>query len=136
MTQVPLSSEAWVRIPVRAVLFCSLEMTNAVLLLVLIGIPGAGKSSLLQHLTNQLNNRIDVVSISLDDMVQFPTLDWNSRHAFARLQVRNLIQKAIQSKDRKTLIIIDDNHYYRSMRYSYFKIAKICELFFVVLDSH
>ncbi|XP_026479623.1 L-seryl-tRNA(Sec) kinase [Ctenocephalides felis] len=124
----------------------------------LIGIPGAGKTTLSEYLVENLRNnfQINVIHINYDILIQkvkaedqFSNEPYNKirneisqtiHHLvdFLHNKAQNVltnIQKFILSNIKYTLvnnviIIIDDNSYYRSMRYKYFQICRCSEISF------
>jgi adenylate kinase family enzyme len=76
------------------------------------GLPGAGKSSLVKQ-------AVDWECIELDTYTQFGH-QLSKRHAWAK-------EKAEEIVKRRGKCIVDDNHYYSSMRHAYYKLAKKCK---------
>lgn len=132
---------------------------NKVCLNVLVGIPGAGKTTYCQRIQEYLNlasSSLKVVHICFDDFIKFDaTIDLeNSTFKCKRKLLLEQLEQLIQClKDSsitqleqlnksliqefnckfpiempqspsKYLILVDDNMYYRSMRYQVFQIAR------------
>ncbi len=87
---------------------------------VLLGVPGSGKSNLARNLLQSMH--IDAEWIELDQVVQFgmDKQSWKLRHHWARNRAEEIVAQG------NYWAIVDDNHYYTSMRYAYYKIAKKC----------
>ncbi|KAL7642517.1 UNVERIFIED_CONTAM: hypothetical protein RMT77_007078 [Armadillidium vulgare] len=112
--------------------------TNCVICL-FIGLPGSGKTTLCNKLTTYLNN-CDVNSkvinfefdsfINLEEQSKLVTVTKNDReekifktlrNEFAR-EIENTIEN-IKNNLIKYVILVDDNFYYKSMRYKFYQMA-------------
>jgi len=109
------------------------EMANSnVCIVVLVGLPASGKSSLALKLTNVLRDRGSLVDcIVYDDIVplakQAEIASCLSRETTKenRLLMRNRVQSLLSESSElaNRVVIVDDNNYYRSMRYEYYQLA-------------
>ena len=105
---------------------------KSVCVVVLVGLPGSGKTSLTVQLKDVLVKRdsVHVSCFSFDDILP---LDLQASIALStveettkeyRMLMRRQIESCVESFQEGTLIIIiDDNNYYRSMRYTYYQLA-------------
>jgi hypothetical protein len=126
------------------------------MVLVLCGLPGAGKSTLARRLMQRSGGgHLEVHHLSFDDIFfgdessadveQFDASKWRLSREQALLQVEHLIQDSLQPDGLSPytpslcdgtptlsalagnrLIVVDDNMHYRSMRRQCFQVAKKC----------
>lgn len=123
------------------------------MVLVLCGLPGAGKTTLARRLARASATRdgeqpVEVHHISFDDAyfcdgivaasgevvavaVDFEADRWRRSRALALLEVERRIDESRQTNNtggacasRRQLIVVDDNMYYRSMRHQCYLLAK------------
>ena len=134
----------------------SSESTSCII--VLCGLPGAGKTTLAQSLlTRSTDDELKIQVVSFDKMwhseaktggkAQDPTVDfdpsvWKSARDKSLQQIAECIDQseAQKPKRHKFAIIADDNMYYRSMRHRLFKFARTSMFHFhcvcCVCDEH
>lgn len=116
-------------------------------LVCLIGLPGAGKSQLCSELANMLAD-CSVLHVEYDRLVQVKTdSSWKS----TRIELLNYLRQFFQLKtidfgmsplgtklhqlissanldcNGNLVVLLDDNMYLRSMRYSAYQLARDCE---------
>lgn len=105
------------------------------MILILIGLPGSGKSKFAKCLKRISNG----VVYSFDDYMQqnfkgirYDNVPWK----MARKQFETRIQRDVCENSNK-VYIIDDNHYYNSMRKAYRELARQCQIGYlqIVLDT-
>ena len=99
-------------------------------IVLLIGVPGSGKTTFSGHLSRSLKN---VQEVCLDNLLPLteqqrlsmsPEDDENFRKSRKEVMFQTL-EKIIKSDlEKEKVIVIDDNNYYSSMRYDYFRIAR------------
>lgn len=104
---------------------------NKVSLVCLIGIPASGKTVLSKELKSMLESNegynFYVEIVCFDDFEGFNNAEgnWKCKRKSVFEEVENIIDFSKTSAIKKNMIIIlDDNMYYRSMRYDYVKLAK------------
>lgn len=98
-------------------------MSN-ICLLVLIGLPGAGKSYFCKYLQHCATSEIDITHVSFD---QIENEIGRNTYKGLRINIQDRIVTLLQNKTKdkaKSIVLIDDNMYYRSMRRSYYNLAK------------
>lgn len=106
-------------------------MSN-ICLVILVGIPGAGKTVLSKYISEKLlDEKTKIFNISYDDYESkegYKTELYKSFRTNIYKEVETLLKKLNDcnnlSKDSKFIVVIDDNMYYRSMRRCYFNLAK------------
>ncbi|XP_075226408.1 phosphoseryl tRNA kinase [Lycorma delicatula] len=140
----------------------NLKNNKNICLILLIGIPGCGKTYLTNFLVNHLSknmfssnskyfSNLCVIPVSYDDYISYHTdsnvMSWKQRRTDVFIGVEEFIlyfkgyKNSLNSKlyvnnnyctDNKDnmFIIIDDNMYYKSMRYEYYKLARKYEISF------
>ena len=98
----------------------------SVCLMCLIGLPASGKSTLVGQLVKHFGDKvgIKVVPIHYDDKIEWTQSNstWRDQRKSVLSQVDNLLRN--KSEEATRLVILDDNMYYRSMRYEYYQLAK------------
>lgn len=108
-------------------------------LLVLIGLPGSGKTSLATELLKCWPD-LNPVLFSFDQLVplekQLELVSSNSWKNERREFVAKVEQHLLLNSNKK-LVIIDDNNYYKSMRYEFYQLARkhsvgFCQIFMQV----
>ncbi|RZF34878.1 hypothetical protein LSTR_LSTR012875 [Laodelphax striatellus] len=130
------------------------EDGNKICILLMIGLPGSGKTYLTNFLINHfknsnLNFKCRVLPFSYDELM--PNLEASScenvkdkrkqilntvQDVIEKIKIRNNVESATvdnrppKSSNIPTLLVIDDNMYYRSMRYEYFKLSKLMKVGF------
>lgn len=133
-------------------------------ILVLMGLPGSGKTTLAQKLKICLKEKFQVILVCYDDLI--PLADqahlalnsddkaWkearksivNGVHALINpdesglspSEIQEFKAKVLFSEDipesaKDTLVIVDDNNYYASMRYEYYQVARFNQIGFCQL---
>lgn len=98
-------------------------MSN-ICLLVLIGLPGAGKSYFCKYLQQCAKSEIDITHVSFD---QIENEIGRNTYKGLRTNIQDRIITLLQKKMKdnvKSIVLLDDNMYYRSMRRSYYNLAK------------
>lgn len=108
-------------------------MSSNVCVVVFFGGPATGKTSFLKFLLEN-SSKFDFLLkyFSYDDFIKidenFKEFLESENFKEARKSVLNeiefCIEKCLQNKSEKYLIIIDDNNYYKSMRYEFYKSSK------------
>ncbi|KAF2903470.1 hypothetical protein ILUMI_02704 [Ignelater luminosus] len=109
---------------------------SKICLVVLMGLPGAGKTSLCNQLIKSLesNESYKTYTIEFDMLMQIT--DENC-YKELRKQVYASTEHIVESinsllnEQNKYVIFIDDNMYYKSMRYEYYKLARKYETSFL-----
>lgn len=120
------------------------------ILLVLIGLPGSGKTTLAKTLSNSFNNNSKhnyyFVHVCYDELLsnsnQYLESEWKSARSEVAVKIENLIKafksrskelcpneftkdfEAILSSNTNIVVIADDNMYFKSMRYTLYQIAR------------
>lgn len=141
-----------------------MSQNNEICIVVLIGLPGSGKSTFCQLYKKHLETEpVNVVHVSYDDIIPLEKQaematgqeedggKWKKErenivtavekfihHLKAEDDQTNLdCQLKKQFKDvvkgKRTLVLIDDNNYLRSMRYYYHQVARKCQVGFCQL---
>lgn len=103
-------------------------------LIILIGIPGAGKTTFCKNLALQLDKKeFQLYVVSYDDIRNDGNLKrYKEFRNIAQMTAKEKIQLITKEKSTfKHLVIIDDNMYYKSMRYEYYKLARQYEISFL-----
>uniref|UniRef100_A0A0A9XV27 L-seryl-tRNA(Sec) kinase n=1 Tax=Lygus hesperus TaxID=30085 RepID=A0A0A9XV27_LYGHE len=99
----------------------------AVSLLCLVGIPGSGKTTVARAIENYVKGRSgNVVVIEYDSHIDnnvFARGEWKDSRIHLLGKVEKIAEELTKT-ERKSVVILDDNFYYRSMRYDVYKIAK------------
>jgi len=102
-------------------------------ILVLLGLPGSGKTTLARKLTTFLSEghrNVSVNCVSYDDLVPLQvqaeiaraTSDQTTKSC--RSSMKDSVESFLCSvKESPCVVIVDDNNYYRSMRYEYYQLA-------------
>lgn len=102
-------------------------------IVVLIGLPAAGKTTFSQKIVKRLSSNSKCHTINYDALIKNHTKD---HYKQSRKSVLDSVESLIMGLRSKTapckqLIIVDDNMYYRSMRHEYYKLAKSFQLSFL-----
>ena len=103
------------------------------ILVVLLGLPASGKSWLAEKLCSFLSENNCVVNcvhyddiVSLEEQAKIALSSTSERtkkyRRDMRVQVESILTK-FKSSSTKSVVIVDDNNYYRSMRYEYYQLA-------------
>jgi len=119
-------------------------------IVVLMGLPGSGKTTFAQVLSDEFGSKDQrlVKTVSFDNVLPLAeqkalaegtTLgdgDWKRARQDMRDRVRRIFD---QSGDSDVITLVDDNNYYRSMRYEYYQLAKeldlgFCQIYLQVSD--
>ena len=88
-------------------------------LVILLGLPGSGKSSFAKMLNERLENS------KIFEFDQFVPLEKQIDNMKAdRKKLLENVDREIEKSEQTLVFIIDDNNYYTSMRYEYFQLAK------------
>ena len=102
---------------------------------VLFGLPGSGKTTLASNLTSFFSEKDCVVKcVSFDELVplekQAQIANSSSSDNFGetrsfRASMKELVESFLLSNESSAIrvVIVDDNNYYRSMRYEYYQLA-------------
>jgi len=107
------------------------DLPTSPFVVVLCGLPGSGKTSLAMEITSSLKNfNFDTNHICFDQIEQslgnteinWDVNIWRTTREKVYEQVKELL---VENGQKARVIILDDNMYYRSMRYTYYKLAKI-----------
>lgn len=97
-------------------------------LLLLVGIPGSGKTTLACYLERTFARELPVVVISYDaietELTQDKSWDRSVWHDVRKIVYDKCVAFLENYQSKKSILILDDNMYYRSMRYLYFKLAR------------
>ncbi|TRY73492.1 hypothetical protein TCAL_13419 [Tigriopus californicus] len=124
-------------------------------ILVLLGLPGSGKTTLAQNMRVHLKEKFKVILVSYDDLIPLAEqaqlsqnsddkawkearkLILNGVHALINPAQSGLSLAEVQEfktklgipedepeSSKDTLVIVDDNNYYASMRYEYYQLAR------------
>uniref|UniRef100_A0A0H2UI54 Uncharacterized protein n=1 Tax=Rhodnius prolixus TaxID=13249 RepID=A0A0H2UI54_RHOPR len=107
----------------------------SVCLVCLVGLPASGKTTLARDIMTHYQMKYNVVVVSFDNEIMWDGgISWKSKRSAVHSSVTKLIQKYITSSARSTLIILDDNMFYRSMRYEYYQLSReyslgFCEIY-------
>lgn len=103
-------------------------MTSSCILLV-IGPPASGKSSLCRHLTISWSHIYDVTHVEYDVicepavvMDESMTTSWRELRRVALERVETSLSQS--SSDKPTVVLVDDTMHLRSMRYQCFQLAR------------
>ncbi|KAL5273740.1 PSTK family protein [Megaselia abdita] len=85
-----------------------------------VGLPGAGKTTFCEKITKENNLGMNIVHFCFDTL--FP---WSNESNYKENRNRflDLVESSVLNSREKTLILVDDNNYYQSMRY---KIIQLC----------
>ena len=107
---------------------------NKSVIVVLMGLPGSGKTHFSKAIQKMLPNSI---LISFDDLISITKqrqLADESKWKIERQSILQQIDQYLSGKEVRNIthkpfeqgqvVIIDDNNYYQSMRYSYFQLAR------------
>ncbi|OQS00753.1 hypothetical protein THRCLA_05870 [Thraustotheca clavata] len=106
--------------------------TNAIIVL-LCGLPGAGKSTLSKYILQAFSSSYDIDYLCFDtifantskDSTEFVPEQWQSSISSIYLHVQQSLQEHIQSTTlTKKIFLLDDNMYYRSMRKKYYQLCR------------
>ncbi|KAK9498611.1 hypothetical protein O3M35_003205 [Rhynocoris fuscipes] len=109
--------------------------STSVCLICLIGLPSSGKSTLSKEIETKYKFKFNVEIIIFDKEICWnEEKSWKNKRKDVRLLVIKRIEINLRSFNQKTLIILDDNMFYRSMRYEYYQIARkyrigFCEIY-------
>lgn len=112
------------------------DMTK-ICLVVLMGLPGAGKTTLCK----QLIRKLESIEFYKTYMIEFDNIlmEFTDEDCYKKLRkqahtsTEQIIEsiKSLPNEQRKSVIFIDDNMYYSSMRYEYYKLARKHEISFL-----
>lgn len=90
----------------------------------LVGLPGSGKTTFSKKLLEEKDLGMNIAHICFDELFPwFPEESEKSIYKESRIEMLNCVEKAIESCKEKTLVIVDDNNYYKSMRH---KLIQLC----------
>ncbi len=94
----------------------------------LCGLPGAGKSYLIQKLIDRVPEGIEVILISLDSVWEDQKVFDHERWKAARVKALETVETHLISHQKQSNIVIfvDDNMFYRSMRKKYHRLCCQC----------
>lgn len=102
-------------------------------ILILVGLPGSGKTSLARELIEFLSARHCVVNcVSFDELVpleeqariaQSSSSESTKNYRFLMKDKVADILTSLNDSSLTHVVIVDDNNYYRSMRYEYYQLA-------------
>lgn len=105
---------------------------NQSCIVVLLGLPASGKSWLTERLCSFLTNNDSLVKcvtydkiVSIEEQAKIALLSASDMTKNYRKEMKNIVESFLHSVDslKKNVIIVDDNNYYRSMRYEYHQLA-------------
>lgn len=108
---------------------------TSICLICLVGLPASGKTTFAHNFKARYKRRYNVDIISFDiEISQDCNISWKDKRSAVHCSVILLIQKYLTSSDKQTLIVLDDNMFYKSMRYEYFQLARkyslgFCEIY-------
>eukprot|EP01083_Nonionella_stella_P003904 11230_1 len=102
------------------------------LLLILCGLPGAGKTSMCNFLKTRRRENFNVAHICFDDIYseisksesEFDPGLWKKCRRVAYERAEALLKAHRASSTDRHIIVMDDNFYFRSMRYPYFQLCR------------
>ncbi|XP_071052779.1 L-seryl-tRNA(Sec) kinase [Onthophagus taurus] len=101
------------------------DKTNC--LIVCIGLPGAGKTTFCKKL-KEIWLDYEIIHINYDEIIG------SNYSSDKRKEILNDVHQLISNlQSNKTLILIDDNMYYKSMRYEYLQLARRHSISFLQL---
>ncbi|XP_063703215.1 L-seryl-tRNA(Sec) kinase [Culicoides brevitarsis] len=141
------------------------KMGSKIVIVVLVGLPGAGKTSFCDQLKRCLREKVNFYHLCFDllfeiqrNVREFKTLrrkfveltrilvksikfeDFEPVESHLKQHLDANLSKIIENYDKNhqiSYIIIDDNNFYRSMRYNFYQIARefacsFCQIYFEV----
>lgn len=120
-------------------------MEPEVAVVLLVGLPGSGKSTLCRALLERQCPDFDIVHLEVDTWLPDPSrasvtpidvsppsstegedqiaISWKSQRESILSRVRAQVEQR-PSAERSLVVLVDDNMYYRSMRYSVYQLAR------------
>lgn len=108
------------------------KMNPSFCIVVLLGLPASGKSWLTKHLCSFLSVNDCVVNcatydniVSLEEQAKIALSSTSELTKHYRRKMKETVESALATagSSQKCVIIVDDNNYYRSMRYEYHQLA-------------
>ena len=122
--------------------------SNIKVVCLLVGVPASGKTSFTHNFRQYLksiDSNLDVICVEFDTFLPRdtrcsgtssadPAFQWRKHRDNMKLQIHTFIDtqdKALSSKDRVSILILDDTFHYRSMRYEYYRLSREKGLGFV-----
>lgn len=101
-------------------------------MLALVGLPGAGKTLFCEKISSKADNfGTKIVHICFDDL--FPWSNDEDTYKENRKKMLDLVELSVLKSKDKTVIVIDDNNYYQSMRYKQIQLCRKLGVAFGIL---
>jgi tRNA uridine 5-carbamoylmethylation protein Kti12 len=95
-------------------------------LILMCGLPATGKSTLCQQLVQQhrINNNTKYICFDELCTIEFDAQEWKQKQS----QMYQQTETTLLSAEQNTLVLVDDNFYYDSMRHLYYVLARKLEM--------